>query len=122
MDKELLRKIRIETMQALYQYDMGNEVKIENADVKKVYDYYLENKDKIDSLISSSLVNYTLNRLSYVDRAIVRNATSEMLIGLEPQIAINEALEIVKIYSDEGDKKDVRFINRVLDNIKTNIK
>ena len=44
-------------------------------------------------------------------------ATAELLNGLAKTIVINEALEIVKIYSDEGSGKSVAFVNKVLDTI-----
>ena len=77
--------------------------------------------DKVDEVIKNSLVNYKLNRLSYVDRAIIRMATAEMMMGTAVAVVINEALEIVKIYSDQGDGNAVRFINKVLDNVSKNI-
>lgn len=122
MTKEELRQMRIDAMGALYGLEMDNEPSDLSNEVSNIVNYYKTNKDQVDELISKSLVNYQLHRLSYVDRAIVRVCTIEMLEGLDPKIAINEALEIVKIYADEGDKKDVRFINRLLDTIKNNIK
>ena len=72
-------------------------------------------------MIKNSLVNYKINRLSYVDRAIIRMATAEMMMGTAVAVVINEALEIVKVYSDQGDGNAVRFINKVLDNVSKNI-
>ena len=73
---------------------------------------------KIDEIIANSLVKYTINRLSYVDRAIIRIATCELLIGETPKnIIINEALELTRELSNiEGDNQ-VKFNNRLLDNI-----
>lgn len=122
MTKEELRQMRIDAMGALYGLEMDNEPSDLSNEVSNIVNFYKTNKDQVDEMISKSLVNYQLHRLSYVDRAIVRVCTIEMLEGLDPKIAINEALEIVKIYADEGDKKDVRFINRLLDTIKNNIK
>ena len=77
--------------------------------------------EKIDSIISDSLVNYTITRLNLVDKAIIRLATAEMLNGQDKRVAINEALEITKEYSDHGDRKAVSFNNRLLDTISNNI-
>ena len=74
-------------------------------------------QSRIDEVISSSLTNYSLDRLSYVDRAIIRVATYEMMNGLSPSIAINEALEITKVFSDCGDGKARAFNNKLLDTI-----
>lgn len=121
------REERIMMVEKLYCYDMNNDyVYITPLDdysdfIMDTINYICSNLVKIDNTISSSLVNYRINRLSYVDRAIIRLATAEMILGLPATVAINEALEIVKIYTDEGDGNNVRFVNKVLDNISKNI-
>ena len=56
--------------------------------------------------------------LNLVDKAILKFAVFEMLFKDVPyQVAINEALEITKIYSDI-DGKQVPFNNKVLDKAK----
>lgn len=78
---------------------------------------YLD-KDVVDELISSSLNKYTIDRLSYVDRAIIRISTAEMLIGETPKnIIINEALEITKELSKVENDNQVKFNNRLMDSI-----
>ena len=121
------REERITALEILYSYDMNNEYVFLNPTddytdyVNEIVNYVVGNLENVDALISKSLVNYRINRLSYVDRAIIRIATAEMLLKLPVTIAINEALEIVKVYSDQGDGAAVRFINKVLDNISKNI-
>ena len=83
--------------------------------------YVCSNLEKVDGIIKNSLVKYTISRLSFVDRAIIRMATAEMMMGTAKAVVINEALEIVKVYSDQGDGSSVRFVNKVLDNISKNI-
>lgn len=79
----------------------------------------LNNQTDIDEMITKNLVNWSLTGLSYVDRAIIRLATYEMLYTDTPaSIIINEAIEITKDYSDLEDGTQARFNNRVLDNIK----
>lgn len=121
------REERIMIIELLYGYDLNNDyIYLNPIDdyseyVEKIVNYVCSNLEKIDEIISDSLTNYKINRLSYVDRAIIRMATSEMLLGLSPNIAINEALEIVKIYTDEGNGAAVRFVNKLLDNISKKI-
>ena len=67
-------------------------------------------------------MDYSLNRLSYVDRAIVMIAVYEMMNGLIPAIAINEAIEITKEFSNLDDNKAKNFNNKLLDNIAKNLK
>ena len=127
MNKIEKREERIMIVEKLYCYDMNNDyVFITPLDdysdfIMDTINYICSNLVKIDNTISSSLTNYKINRLSYVDRAIIRLATAEMILGLPATVAINEALEIVKVYTDEGDGNNVRFVNKVLDNISKNI-
>ncbi|MCR4898939.1 MAG: transcription antitermination protein NusB, partial [Acholeplasmatales bacterium] len=91
-------------------------------DVKKYCEDINYNLLEIDELIKKNLHKYTMSRLNVVDREIIRIATYEMMKGLDPKIAINEALEITKDYSDEGNHKQVSFNNRVLNDISKEIK
>ena len=76
------------------------------------------NVKEIDEIISSSLVKYTIDRLSYVDRAIIRVAVAEMLIGnVAKNIIIDEALELTKELTSVDSDKQVKFNNRLLDSI-----
>ena len=121
------REERILIMEKLYSYDMDdNYVFLTPLDdysdyVTEIVNYVCANLNKVDELIVSSLTNYRLSRLSYVDRAIIRMATAELLNGLHKSIVINEALEIVKLYSDEGAGKSVACVNKVLDTIANKI-
>ena len=115
---------RIEFMHVLYQldfYDFHIESLLnllEFHPLKHRIDEYLKNRETIDNIISESLTNYKLNRLSMVDRAILRVATFEMKCeSLPKEIAINEALELTKKYSNLDDNKQVKFNNKVLDTI-----
>ncbi len=70
-----------------------------------------KNKE-ITELLSESLVDWQLERLPRIDRDILRIAVAEILfLDLEEQVAINEAVELAKRYSDEDGYK---FINGVL--------
>ena len=75
------------------------------------------NREAIDKLIEENLHNWKLERISKVNLSILRLSTYELLYNEEiPRgVAINEALEITRRYSDE---KSVGFINGVLDKIK----
>lgn len=110
--REKISKKRIDKVMDLYQYDMGN------LKDTSLIDPVIEKIPEIDKIISDNLVGYTLKRLSYVDRAIIRLATYEMKYeGLNKRIAINEAINITKEYSDLEDGKQHKFNNSVLDKI-----
>lgn len=116
---------RQQAIQLLYNVEF-TQIGIEEAfnsvdnltdDAKDFTNGVLTNLPQIDQIISDSLVNYTLSRLNAVDRAILRLATYE-LINKEPKaVVINEALELTHEFSDTGDRKAVKFNNRVLDTI-----
>lgn len=105
-------------------FKMINEDEIASYDVdQEFYEQLInlvnDNIDRIDELIKSSLVKWSLNRLAFIDRAILRVATAEMLYTITPkEIIINEALEITRDYSETDDYLTVKFNNKVLDTIK----
>jgi N utilization substance protein B len=73
-----------------------------------------EHLEEIDSLITSRSHNWRVERMSLVDRNILRIAAFEMLHveDVPPTVAINEALEIAKRYAEPD---SVGFINGILD-------
>ncbi len=74
----------------------------------------LENLDEIDCMVDRYAKDWTVDRLALVDRDILRIAIYEMCFSLEkinPGVAINEALEIAKVY---GSDESPRFINGIL--------
>lgn len=83
----------------------------------------LDNVDKIDEVISQNLENYKINRLNYVDLAIIRFATYELMFrpDLHPAIIINEAVELSKKYSEIDDFKTSAFNNKLLDKIRVSL-
>lgn len=70
----------------------------------------------IDGLLETACEHWSLNRITYVDKAILRIGVYEMLFSedVPPKVAIDEAIELGKKYGNE-DSKD--FINGVLDRI-----
>jgi transcription antitermination protein NusB len=73
-------------------------------------DLYLE---RIDESISDSLLNWRLERLSIIDRNVLRLAGAEMLhLAIPPRVVIQEALQLAEKY---GSNESPRFINGVLD-------
>jgi N utilization substance protein B len=77
-------------------------------------------RKEIDQQIETVLVDWKLKRLPQIDRDILRIAVAEMLFLDVPQkVAINEAIEIAKRYSDE---EGYRFINGVLRRVTEKLK
>jgi N utilization substance protein B len=80
----------------------------------------LENQEKIDAILKKAAANYELNRITTVDRNILRIAIYEMLFRDEipPVVSINEAIEIAKRFSTE---ESGRFVNGILDRVKKDL-
>lgn len=75
-----------------------------------------EKKKEVDVLIRNASKNWRLERMSRLDRCILRLAAFEIsfLEDIPPKVSIDEALEIGKKF---GSEDSGRFINGVLDNI-----
>ena len=83
--------------------------------VRNVVSSLAQNHQSIDELLKSQLKSWKLDRLSYTDKNILRIALCEILyLGLNPKIAINEAIELSKVYSSLN---SASFINGILDAI-----
>ncbi len=80
----------------------------------------IENQDIIDVLIEKHTTNWQISRIAKVDLAILRVATYEMLFrnDIPPIVSMNEAIELGKELSTDDSN---RFLNGVLDNIRTEI-
>jgi transcription antitermination protein NusB len=73
-------------------------------------DLYLE---PIDRAVSESLLNWRLERLSIIDRSVLRLAAAEMLhLAIPPRVVIQEAVMLAEKY---GANESPRFVNGVLD-------
>jgi transcription antitermination protein NusB len=74
-------------------------------------------QEKLDLLIAPALDNFDIERVSAVERNILRIAVFEMLNLQEipAAVTINEAIEIAKRF---GGNESGRFINGVLDRIR----
>ncbi|PFD90322.1 transcription antitermination factor NusB [Bacillus anthracis] len=124
------RTARERAMQALYQMDITGElepkVAVENTldEGEETNEFleslvvgFVENKEVIDEAIRQNLKKWKLERISIVDRSILRVAVYEMkyMEEIPYNVTINEAIEIAKTFGDEESR---RFINGVLSNIK----
>ena len=119
-------------MQMLFQADMGRQAPDEvratfwksgdpvDADVRgfaeDLFRAAMAHRDQIDKLIVEHSTNWRLERMSGVDRNLLRMAVGEMLAfkGTPFPIVINEALEIGRRYSGP---ESINFLNGVLDSI-----
>jgi N utilization substance protein B len=90
-------------------------MEIENDFVNEIVYGVLEHKNDIDKIANKNLNNWTIDRLGKIDEAILRMGIYELVYTDTPEVvAINEAVELSKEYSDEKVKN---MINAVLDRI-----
>lgn len=71
----------------------------------------------IDEKIQSVSRNWKLDRMSKIDKNVIRIATFEMFYSsenLKPNIAINEAIDLAKKY---GTQDSGAFVNGILDQL-----
>ncbi len=80
-----------------------------NRKVKEVIDRTSE----IDSIISQNLESWDIKRVGKAELTIIRLAIYEMYFdaAVDIPVAINEAIELAKVY---GDEKSDKFVNGVL--------
>ncbi len=75
-----------------------------------------ENREELDRLIRGSSKHWRLERMSRVDRTILRLGVFEILFmkDIPPKVSIDEAVDLGKKY---GTEDSGAFINGILDNI-----
>ncbi len=122
-------ELRKKIMTILYQiniyeknkinYEVDKVIKevceIDNEFVKDTVYGVITYKNDIDALANKYLNNWTIDRLGNTDQAILRIGLYELLYTDIPEIvAINEAIELAKLYSDDDVKG---MINGVMDKV-----
>ena len=91
------------------------QLEIENDFVTTAVDTILKKKDEIYNLANRYLDSWPMDRLNKVDQAILALGIYELkYTETPPVVAINEAVELSKKYSDE---KVTKMINAVLDEV-----
>jgi len=83
----------------------------------KLVNGVIGNKGQIDALVERFSQNWKINRMSCVDRNVMRIAVYEMLYcdDIPPKVSINEAVDIGKKF---GTQDSGAFINGIMDSIK----
>ena len=122
-------ELREIAMQSLYQkyiydgskveYDIKSIIKelleIDNDFVFSLVNGVITHEKEIIKLANKYLVDWKIDRLSKVDKAIISIGIYELIYtDTPPLVAINEAIELSKKYSDE---KVTSMINACLDKI-----
>lgn len=121
-------KTRLNLMNGIYQIDLNKYNSVEDLDgyfealeiseenkikLSNRLEKFIANIDVIDTELKKAFKDAKLERLSYIDRALLRLAIFEIYIEEEIayQIIINDIVEIAKNFSDDNSYK---FINAIL--------
>ncbi len=95
-----------------------NNLEVDNEFVKDIVYGVTTYQNEIDFLANKYLKDWKIERLGNTDQAILRIAIYELIYTDTPDVvAINEAIELSKKYSDDNVSK---MINGVLDKIYKN--
>jgi len=125
------RKSRESALQVLYQWDLTQQDaqrglahfeehfsfrKEKDGFFERIVQGVLEHCHEIDRLIEQYSENWRLDRISPIDRTILRIAIFELLYCEEipPKVALNEAVDLGKRFGSENSGS---FINGILDRI-----
>jgi transcription antitermination factor NusB len=129
MEQLTRSELRIKIMTILYQiniyksnkidYELENIIndalEIDNEFVRDSVFGVVTHENEIDELANTYLNNWTITRLGHTDQAILRLGIYELIYTDTPDVvAINEAIELAKDYSDDEVRK---MINGVLDKV-----
>ena len=129
MEQTNRSELRKKIMTILYQisiyeqnkieYNIDKVIKevseIENEFIKDTVYGVITYKNEIDELANKYLKDWTIDRLGNTDGAILRIGIYELVYSKTPAVvAINEAIELAKLYSDDDVRK---MINATLDKI-----
>ena len=129
------RKSREFALQVLYQLEIKNQDVLqamvqlrenfspeegEDEFTKRIVLGVMERRREIDRLIKERSENWRLDRMTVIDRNILRIAIFELLYCSEipPKVTLNEAIDLGKRY---GSEESGSFINGILDRIQNEV-
>jgi N utilization substance protein B len=80
-----------------------------------------ERASELDTLIQTNAAHWSLARIAPVERNILRLAAYELLYrhDIPERVAINEAIELAKLY---GSEESGAFVNGILDQIRLHLR
>jgi N utilization substance protein B len=122
------RQARIAALQALFEIDAVHhgvdvvlarrleelELDSEAAEFARfVVHGVLDHQEQLDEMIVVHAPEWPIEQMAIIDRNILRIAMFEFVVdqGTPPKVAINEAVELAKMYGSDSSQ---RFVNGVL--------
>ncbi len=86
--------------------------------VSSLIEQVFKKQKVIDEIIEKAAPDWPIDKISIVDRNILRIGLVELLFGdrkeVPPKVAINESIELAKTFGGENSSK---FVNGILDKI-----
>ena len=87
----------------------------DKAFAREIVTKFEENEEALSALVSDHLIGYEIGRVYKVDLALIYECLTEIKYLSTPvQVAVNETIELAKLYSTE---KSNKFINGVVSSI-----
>ncbi len=82
--------------------------------LERLVGVFADNRERIDAAVASAMENWRMDRLSFIDRGILRLGATEIICigGVPGRVAIQEAVRLAQRY---GGDDSSRFVNGVLD-------
>ncbi|GIP32274.1 transcription antitermination factor NusB [Paenibacillus sp. J2TS4] len=108
--------IQIVIEEAVHENEAGLDVRHEEISpeyVGELVEGTRKHLDAIDELLEKYIKGWKMDRLSKVDREILRLASYEMIYrdDIPPKVVVNEAIELAKHF---GSEESGKFVNGVL--------
>jgi N utilization substance protein B len=140
VDPQAKRRAREAALQMLYQCEVGRAGPLESitsywpsrdADesvpdrlrefANGVVRGTLDRREEIDAMLTTHAQNWRVERMTVIDRIVLRMAVYEMLAEADTpsKVIINEAIELARSFS--GDEA-VGFVNGVLDAVRKELR
>ena len=133
MTRKEKRLARIMTLQVIYAWEMAQsdsenvidmidedlELKISNETKEYIHslvDLIKQHTNEMDRVLSSKSKNWELNRITLMDRLILKMALTEMIYmeDIPPKVSISEGVEIAKEFSTDDSSS---FVNGIMDSV-----
>jgi transcription antitermination protein NusB len=107
----------------LHDFEQERQINDDSrAYMRELVNSVADHRNDIDGQLDESLTNWRLERLSMIDRNILRLAAAEMLYGnaedVPPAVSIQEAIVLAEKY---GTQESPRFVNGVLDALRKTV-
>ena len=125
---QIRRQARIAALQALFEIDAVHhsvdlvlQRGVQEADLPSeaaefmrfVVHGVLDHQERLDKMIIVHAPEWPIEQMAIIDRNILRMALFEFVVdrGTPPKVAINEAVELAKVFGSDSSQ---RFVNGVL--------